>query len=63
VIARPHVHVFDEAHDDAGAAEVGQQVHQRVVIDAALYDGVDLDGRQAGTVPTHGRLARAPIEY
>ena len=47
VVARADVHVFDEAHDDAGAAEMRQQVEQRVIVDAALHDGVDLDGREA----------------
>ena len=47
MIARADVHVFDEAHDDAGAAEMRQQVEQRVIVDAALDDGVDLDRREA----------------
>ena len=46
VIARADVHVFDEAHDDAGAAEMRQQIEQRVIVDAALHDGVHLDGRE-----------------
>ena len=39
VIAIADVHVLDEAHDDAGAAEVLDQVEHRVIVQAALDDG------------------------
>ena len=47
VVAVADVHVFDEAHDDAGAAETLHQIEHRVIVHAALHDGVDLDGREA----------------
>ena len=46
VIAVADVHVLDEAHDDAGAAEVLDQVEHGVIVQAALDDAVDLDRRQ-----------------
>ena len=47
-VAGAHVHVLDEAQAVAAAVEVPRQVDQRVVVDAAAHDGVDLDRRQAG---------------
>jgi hypothetical protein len=34
VIARADIHVLDEPHDDAGAAEVRDQVEQGVIVHA-----------------------------
>ncbi len=48
MVAVADVHVFDEAHDDAAAAEALQQIKNGVVVHAPLYDGVDLDGRESG---------------
>src|SRR4029453_13080263 len=42
------VHVLDEAHDQAALVRVAGQVDQPVVVDAALDDGVQLDGVEAG---------------
>jgi len=49
VIARAHVHVLDEAHDDPGPTEMLDQVQHRVIIESALDDRVDLHWREAGT--------------
>src|SRR5579875_3748251 len=48
MVAVAHVHIFDESHDDAGAAEALQEVENRVVVHAALDDCVDLDRGEAG---------------
>ena len=48
VVAVADVHVLDEAHHDARAAEVAREVERLAVVDAALHDRVDLDGRKPG---------------
>ena len=48
VIAIADVHELDEAHDHGRAAEVLDQIERRVIVHAALDDGVDLDRREAG---------------
>src|SRR5262245_18674106 len=32
IITIAHVHIFDEAHDDAGAAKALDQIHDRVIV-------------------------------
>ena len=49
-VAVADIHVFDEAHDDAGAAEALDQIEHRVIVDAALDHRVDLDRRESGAV-------------
>src|SRR6185437_11278989 len=44
VVAVAYVHVLDEAHDDVGAAKALDQIQHPLIVDPALYDGVDLDG-------------------
>ena len=46
MIAVADVHVLDEAHDDARAAEVLDQIERRVIVEAALDHRVDLDRRE-----------------
>src|SRR2546430_10485736 len=46
VVAVADVHVLDETHDHAGAAEVLHQLEHRVIVHAALHHGIDLDGSQ-----------------
>jgi hypothetical protein len=50
VIAVAHVHILDEAHDHAAAAEAVDQIEYRVIVDSALDDRVDLDGREIGAL-------------
>jgi hypothetical protein len=45
-VGRADVHVLDEAHDVAAAAEASREVDDRVLVDAALDDRVDLDRRE-----------------
>src|SRR5690606_22238607 len=42
------VHVLDEAHDDTAAAEVLDEVENRMIVPTALDDDVDLDGLDTG---------------
>src|SRR5213079_666368 len=46
LVAVADVHVLDETHDHAGAAEAFHQLEHRVIVHAALHDGIDLDGSQ-----------------
>src|SRR5207253_685877 len=46
VVAVADVHVLDEAHGHPGAAEALHQIERRVIVHAALHDGVDLDRRE-----------------
>jgi hypothetical protein len=60
------VHVLDETHDDARAAEALDELEQRVIVLAALDDRVDLD-RQPGALrgvdalEHHAELAAAAV--
>src|SRR5690606_40329501 len=47
-VGHPDVHVLDEAQDVPGSAEVPRQIHDRVLVDAALDDRVDLDRVKPG---------------
>ena len=47
-VHRADVHVLDEPHDDARAAEALDEIEHRVIVLATLDDGVDLDGEAGG---------------
>src|SRR5260370_17839728 len=48
MVAVADVHVLDETHDYAGAAEALHQLEHRVIGHPALHDGIDLDGSELG---------------
>ena len=48
LVAIAHVHELDETHDHRRAAEAFDEIERRVIVQAALDDGIDLDGSQAG---------------
>ncbi len=58
LVAVTYVHVLDETHDHSRSAEVANEVDRRLIVDASLDDGVDLDRSQI-------RAARVldPIEH
>ena len=56
-VGMPDVHVLDEAHHDAAAAEVLREVEDGVLVDAAAHDRVHLDRPEAG-----GLGRRDPVE-
>src|SRR6185437_8255701 len=59
VVAIADVHVFDETDDDPAPAEALDQIERGVIVDATLYDRVDLDrleARAAGVLDPRERI-------